>query len=346
MDALSTPGATEPVKVDVVSEQQTNKSLVSSAQPTKFRMIALDLDGTLLHSNHKISEKSVEYLRDLQARGMLVLLATGRAPCTMYEHVLHLNLPYEHGMPVVTSNGALGLYVKPVAANSDCEVSPVYNPKDVSEGVTIQELFYEPVPHDVTMRSIALANRLGHVCQFYWENDIYANPSAKHQYELTQAYKDLTGSQTIYVNDDFAELMSSSSSSGPVLPSKFLVMCDKSDQDDMVDAFNEEFGDEATIVRGSYGWFLEVLHKDVCKGNGLQRLCQHVDIPIEQCIAFGDGDNDLEFIEMAGWGVAMKNARDCIMKVSDEVAAYTNNEDGVIRTLQRMEEEGLLDVTC
>jgi len=343
MDASSTPKTVESLTVDVVSEQRSKKSLVSSTSPEKFRMIALDLDGTLLHSDHQMSEKSVEYLRDLQKRGMLVTLATGRAPCTMYEHVLRLNLPYEHGMPVVTSNGALGLSVKPTSSSSTNpeDATPDEKEKGFSKHVSTEQLFYEPVPHDVTMRSIALANRLGHVCQFYWENDIYANPSEKHHYELTGTYRELTGSNTIYVKDDFAELMSSSA-----LPSKFLVLCDNSDQDEMVEAFHAEFGDEATIVRGSYGWFLEVLHKDVCKGHGLQKLCQHVDIPIEQCIAFGDGDNDLEFIEMAGWGVAMKNARDCVLKVADDVAAYTNDEDGVIRTLQRMEEQGLLDVTC
>ena len=43
-------------------------------------------------------------------------------------------------------------------------------------------------------------------------------------------------------------------------------------------------------------------------------------LPLEEVIALGDGDNDLEFIQLAGWGVAMKNTRDVVKETADEVA--------------------------
>ena len=118
----------------------------------------------------------------------------------------------------------------------------------------------------------------------------------------------------------------------------------------MIRAFETELAKEpylingkpATIVRGHLGWFLEVLHPDVNKGNGLQNMCKHLNVPIDRCLAFGDGDNDIEFLQMAGRGYAMKNAREVVKNIADQVLEYTNDQDGVIRTLQALEEQNCL----
>jgi hydroxymethylpyrimidine pyrophosphatase-like HAD family hydrolase len=119
-------------------------------------------------------------------------------------------------------------------------------------------------------------------------------------------------------------------------------MCQCGEQEDMIAAFQKALGEEATIIRRHGGWFLEVLHPDVCKGYGLKSMCQHLKIPMQDVVAFGDGDNDYEFIQMAGKGVVMKNGRDVCKEVADEFIDYTNDEDGVLKTLQRMEMEGAL----
>jgi len=84
--------------------------------------------------------------------------------------------------------------------------------------------------------------------------------------------------------------------------------------------------DEAHVVRGSPPWFVEVLNPNVCKGNGLKQMSKHLDIPPEEIIAFGDGDNDLEFLDYAGKGIAMKNARDNVKAAANEITEWTNAE--------------------
>jgi len=84
------------------------------------------------------------------------------------------------------------------------------------------------------------------------------------------------------------------------------------------------------------------LNQTVCKGFGLQRICQALNVPLEQTIAFGDGDNDIEFIQMAGLGIAMKNARPHVQQFADQITEYTNAENGVIRTLQQLEKDNQL----
>ena len=71
------------------------------------------------------------------------------------------------------------------------------------------------------------------------------------------------------------------------------------------------------------------------KGNSLRRFAEHLGFTLENCIAFGDGLNDLSMIEAAGTGVAMANAHPQVLAAADLVTA-TNDEDGVARTLREL----------
>ena len=63
------------------------------------------------------------------------------------------------------------------------------------------------------------------------------------------------------------------------------------------------------IVIGSpFPFFIEFLPAGSNKGEGLRRLCEIINQPMSKVISFGDGDNDKEFLEMSGFGIAMKNA--------------------------------------
>ena len=176
----------------------TTKANTSTAAVTppkrKYRMVALDLDGTLLRSDHILSKVSRDYLRYLDAQGFTVILATGRAIPTVYKTILALNLP--RPLPVVCSNGAEGVL---------CTVNHVNNPVNGGGGVKKETLFYNPVPINVADRVIELANMCGFATQYYVGDAIYANPSEPHHFKLTQLYQELTGFKTIYVTDDFQE---------------------------------------------------------------------------------------------------------------------------------------------
>ena len=71
------------------------------------------------------------------------------------------------------------------------------------------------------------------------------------------------------------------------------------------------------------------------KGNSLRRFAEHLGFTLENCIAFGDGLNDLSMIEAAGTGVAMANAHPQVLAAADLVTA-SNDEDGVARTLREI----------
>lgn len=315
-----------------------NNDQSTTPTPTQplYRYVALDLDGTLLNSDHKISERTKRGLRDLHDRGLGILFATGRAISTVYEHVVALNLPTP--LPVVCSNGASAVL---------CTIDPTVQP----HGVRTQELFTTAVPPNVAAKTIRLALQCGHVSQYYVNGQIYAHPSTETHYKYTALYKQLTGSHTIYVSPDvFCEQMLETG-----LPTKQLVLFPETEQDATLDLFVQTMTDDpslhvngkpANLVRGSLGWFLEVLHPHVTKGAGLERLCQTVlDVPLDAVVAFGDGDNDLEFLQVAGRGVVMVNGRTVVKKIANQITEYTNNQDGVYLTLVEMEKKGLLATT-
>jgi hydroxymethylpyrimidine pyrophosphatase-like HAD family hydrolase len=101
----------------------------------------------------------------------------------------------------------------------------------------------------------------------------------------------------------------------------------------------------ATIIQGflpRLGWFLEILHPDVNKGRGLQQMCEALKIPLDATVAMGDGTNDVEFLTLAGWGIAMKNAHQSLQKVANATMEWTNDQHGVTKTIERLRKEGRL----
>ena len=66
-------------------------------------------------------------------------------------------------------------------------------------------------------------------------------------------------------------------------------------------------------------FFVEFLRNDVSKGNALQKLCENMNINLNEIVAFGDGDNDKEMLQLAGLGVAMKNGKPAAKEAADVV---------------------------
>ena len=124
-----------------------------------------------------------------------------------------------------------------------------------------------------------------------------------------------------------------------VYPSaKLIILC--TNPDELIEIAKRELKGEWNIIRGSH-YFVEFLMSGVSKGKGLIDLCEHFGYELKEVVAFGDGDNDKEFLEVAGWGVAMKNAGALAKHSANEVTEYTNDEDGVAIHLEKMEDLNL-----
>jgi HAD superfamily hydrolase (TIGR01484 family) len=95
-------------------------------------------------------------------------------------------------------------------------------------------------------------------------------------------------------------------------------------------------GFEATL---SGAPFVEIMAQGVTKATGLARLCEHLDIDRDDVVAFGDALNDVEMLRWAGHGVAMAGASEVVQQAADEVAR-SNDDHGVARVVERLVAEG------
>ena len=381
----------------------------------KFRMVALDLDGTLLNSDHDISSTTIAYLRYLHSKKFIIAIATGRSAACAAHVIDKLDLLHydddecgetvsstseraASGFPLVCTNGARGLKIvrksksdvglhnqhenMPEAATkhsphrSNTLPLPSENSKSSKESTNPflnqtlfinEELFHNPLPISVTKQTLQLANKLNCVTNYYHNHHIYAVPRNNKQLELTRRYAKLTGSSELYCylnnyEENGAELGDDAGvydqdnvygyqkalELGP--PSKLLILCETDKLDEVtnivrselngggsssINASNSDEDDEqcqqstnaiANVIRGTPPFFVEILNPNVHKGHGLRQLCTSLSIPLDEVLVFGDGDNDLEFLDMAGWGIAMKNARINVKEQADEITRWTNDE--------------------
>lgn len=312
------------------SEIETNDN--HGTDNERFRMVALDLDGTLLTSEHKLHPEQAAYLRNLyKESGFRICIATGRAAPSVYDIVEQLGL--EDPTPVVCSNGAKGFLLS----------------LDESGQRRIENLFDTPLSEQAVLGTIQLAEEKGYFVQYYVGDGIYANPKSEKHRQMVKEYEFLTDSALTLVNNFEAFV------SNQQWPSKMLVRCHPEEFKSCHPAYVETLcsPDEAeplahivAAYNSDLDWFLEILHPSVNKGLGLQHMCSKLDIPLSQTIAMGDGTNDLEFLQLAGLGIAMHNAHDTLKEVASYTTEWTNDEHGVTKTLQQLEIEGKLYSHC
>lgn len=262
-----------------------------------YKMLVLDIDDTLLNSNHEISSVTKERLIQFQEDGFILVLATGRPTKSAVQKAEELLLDH-HKSHAISFNGAV-----------------------VTSMENAQELFSQRMNFDEQKELVQYIHDTGLALIAYGDNEVYL--SRENDYSHIEG--ELTGLETIY-DSDYANNLESEEL-------KFIAVGDP----EIVAKHNEElqgkFG-KATNAATSKDYFLEFMHRDVSKGLSLQRLCDHIGIDISEVVAVGDGNNDAPMIEVAGVGVAMGNASEYLKGIADDVTG-TNDEDGVVQVLDK-----------
>lgn len=261
-----------------------------------IKAIAVDLDGTLLNSDHKISPRTVRVLKQAMAQGVQVILATGKTSTSREKPVrqLGLNTPgvYSQGLVLVDADGSVRFErtMDPAAARAviafaeahDCDLIAV-----VASGTRI------------------LANRAGALVDFV---------IAHHE-----PTPDIVGPLSRLPADTRIN--------------KLVLLTDPARIPALRTALAAQLNGSAELVR-SMPQLLEALPAGASKGDGLRRLLESMGIDPRDVMALGDADNDLEMLTMVGLGVAMGNGNDRVKAAADFVTA-SNDEDGVAAAVER-----------
>ncbi len=248
--------------------------------PGRYKLIVLDLDGTLLDGRKQVSVRTRGTLERAQAEGIAVAIATGRSYSMARYFVDGLSL----NGPQITYNGAA-----------------------VIDPVTARPVYLQALPASL-VRPVIDFLRDEHVFTSYFsEHDIYVLHRSSLEYALVPP-----GMPRAYEVGGFDEVLH--------LPAIKIVATAPPDRIDTLRPVAEAaFGAQLYVTRTD-AVLLEFLHPAVSKGAALRLVMETLGLAPEQVIAFGDSHNDIDLLRIAGTGVAMGNADDEVLAMADIVA--------------------------
>ena len=194
----------------------------------------------------------------------------------------------------------------------------------VAEPVSGRWLRHEPIPLEIARETIAALTAQGFGLNCYVDDQLYVSeitPEARR-------YADFQHLELQPVGDLLAWL--------PAPPTKLVVINDPDVLDELKQRMIARF-DGRLYISKSLPYFLEFASPDVTKAAGLEFLAARLGFTREQTVACGDGENDVELVAWAGYGVAVANAHERVREVADLVCPSVD-EEGVAQVL-----EGYLD---
>lgn len=265
----------------------------------KYKLLVLDIDGTVTNSKKEVTEKTKNAILDLQKRGIPVAIASGRAPQGIYSVAKALELD------------KFGSYIMP------------FNGARIVNFQTGECIYSKTLPLHLPARlwRDAVENGIGIVT--YDEKEVIAGTELD-KYILLEAK--IAGMPVVY-HENFNTYVDF-----PV--NKCLMTGEPEDLEVLEPVFAQKYFHEAQIFR-SEPYFLEATPKNVDKAYCLKHLLEILGIKREEMICCGDGFNDISMIQYAGLGVAMANAQEQVKAVADYVTVCDNDHDGIAEVIEK-----------
>ncbi len=268
----------------------------------KIRLIAVDMDGTLLNHEGKLTERTVKAAKAAMEKGAKFVLSSGRMP------------------------GALKAFAGELGVNAPC----VCFNGGAAVNVFTDEVFYQtPVPIELAKDIAKTAESMS----LYIHAFINGGYIAPEYNEKTAAYEKLTTVKATVVNGKVSENLTEA-------PMKVLILDTPEGVEKVLPTLQEKFKGRASIMR-SQKHLIECVDKNTSKAGALEHLISVLGIQKEETVAFGDGQNDLEMLKWAHESYVMDNASDAVKTACDRfIIAPSNREDGVAQVIEKMINEG------
>lgn len=262
-----------------------------------YKMIVLDIDGTLTNSKKEITPRTKAILKKAQEQGIILALASGRPIVGLRKFSHELELESHHGLLLAYNGGRVMdvqtnelLYEKLIPLDQAITLLKHFEQFPVNPMVTDDSYLYVP---DINGYKVD------------YEKNINGLP-VKEVGRLSEAL-------------DFSPVKVLLSAPNDILLS-------------IMDELRRPYEEKYSFIM-SESFFLECNMKGISKGSSLAKICAQRKILPEEVIAFGDAPNDLSTVKFAGIGVAMGNACEELKEIADKIT-LTNDEDGVAAVLE------------
>lgn len=268
-----------------------------------YKMVCIDMDGTLLNREHKVSEASKAALKKAHDKGVHIVISTGR----IYTDAKEYSNLIGTESAVIASNGAYirekdNIIYKSVFPKETC-----MKLVDVFETYKVRPLFYTP-------EKIYYGNILFRFFSDYLKLRGYINKTVKYKW-----IKSRRAWENIFE-----------------LEKDNIVKCEIINVDlykiRMVREALEKL--EGVQITSSSKTNIEINCTDICKGTAVEYLTSYYNLDRSQVIVIGDSENDISMIEYAGLGIAMENATDQVKEKADYITD-ANSMEGVAKAINK-----------
>lgn len=258
-----------------------------------YRLIAVDIDDTLLARDRTLPAGNLRALEALATAGVTIVLSSGRATIAMQDFVAHLPKTGEHSM-LVSFNGA--------------------RVTEIATGAVVHE---DKVGSDTIDAIATVVRPLGVPLLGYTPDEVVYEPVNEAAVEAARMYSEGIGMAYRPVENIAAALPSGSH--------KMLIVADPALVPDFA-ARLEPLRDGRFHTMRSKPQYLEIVPAEASKGHALERVAAILGIPLADTLAVGDGENDVEMIRRAGVGMAVANAAQLLKNHADVVLARSCDE--------------------
>ena len=265
----------------------------------EYKMIALDLDGTLNNDEKKITPRTREALMAVQEQGVIVALVSGRQAPGLQREADALRLEDYHGLRIA------------------------YNGGRIQDATTGEILYNRAIDNATAVEFLRHLEEWPELSPIVDDGEyIYTTDARRHKVQDESRNNNLK----VRIVENIAEAVTFS-------PVKILTAAPNEILVPHLEDIRRGFEDRLSFVQ-SAPWFYEGTALGVSKAGSLGKACERLGIAPEEVMAFGDAQNDMSMLDFAGYGVAMGNACSELKEMADEITA-TNNEDGIALTLSR-----------
>ena len=252
----------------------------------QIKLIASDMDDTLLNKDCKISERNAAAIRKAVEAGIVVMIATGRMYVSACPYALDLGLD----VPLVTYNGAL-----------------------VKESKSGRVLHEHKMKIETAQEILDYCKAKGYYVQVYVGDKILI----KEENEFFRMYTRISGIPTTPMGDALYTATEA--------PYKLLAMTESGEFAAAWDDFAKRFAGKVDVT-SSKDNFLELMEPGVNKWEAVKAVAASYNIKPEEIMCIGDSNNDISMIKNAGIGVAMGNAKDSVKQYAKIVTASNNDD--------------------
>ena len=266
-----------------------------------IKLIAIDMDGTLLNSKKELLEETKQYFKNFHNKNTetLLVLCTGRPESGIRPYLKDLGY-LEENHYIISQNGA-NIY----ESQTEKRVMDAF-----VDSKAIQKWIELGKTHGISV--------MGAGVDYYYSFD--EDPTEWMEFDVKLVSGKLKRIPTEEsLNTDFY---------------KILLMGDEEQLNEFETYIPEAWRDEFYVVR-SQKYLVEVLTKGVNKAFGLEKLAKELNIQPSEIAAIGDAANDIEMLEYAGLAIAMGNGSEEVKAISD-IVTDTNENNGVIKAINKL----------